>query len=356
MGSDDRFYNDEDGEYDDELEPSDPPASVVFMEMMRHAAASRNPEPAQQSIDLAIDDSLDEQRRLHDANRDQRRQHAMEAQRVQRVQRRKARRRSQTVGMLGGILQTFFIVGVSAALIATILSWWTKPDQINANVTANLVKSDETDQDSGGAPVVQPTPNWLRTIGIVSGHRGPENDPGAVCPDGLTEAEINFAVAESVVIKLRGLGYQVDLLEEFDDQLADYRAEALVSIHANDCRDYGEFVSGFLVAQAEARPTGGPDTALVECVASHYGAGTGLDRRFGFTRDLTDYHIFREINLNTPGAIVELGFLKDDREFLTTQTERMATAIVDGILCYLNNEAPLPQASDLTPTPIVDSP
>ena len=233
---------------------------------------------------------------------------------MRRVERRKAKRRRRTVGVIGGLLQTVFIVGVSAALMATILSFWTKPDQITENVTANLVEVE--DPEAGALEVIpRVTPNWMRRIGIVSGHRGPENDPGAVCPDGLTEAEINLAVSQRMVDLLRPLGYTVDLLEEFDDELADYRGDALVSIHANDCRDYGELVSGFLVAQADARPDDGPDARLVECLATHYQANSGLDRRFGFTRDLTDYHIFREINLATPGAIVELGFMKDDREF-----------------------------------------
>src|SRR5690606_34394711 len=76
------------------------------------------------------------------------------------------------------------------------------------------------------------TPNWARRIGIVSGHRGPENDPGAVCDDGLTEREINFAVAQLVVRSLREQGYSVDLLDEFDPRLTTYQAAALVSIHS----------------------------------------------------------------------------------------------------------------------------
>ncbi len=69
-----------------------------------------------------------------------------------------------------------------------------------------------------------------RRIGIVAGHSG--NDPGAVCPDGLTEAQVNMMVAEAVVRELRARGATVDLLAEFDERLAGYRADAFVSIRA----------------------------------------------------------------------------------------------------------------------------
>jgi N-acetylmuramoyl-L-alanine amidase len=67
-----------------------------------------------------------------------------------------------------------------------------------------------------------------------------------------------------------------------------------------------------------------------------------LVRRFGLTRDMTDYHIFREIDLNTPGTILELGFMRDDRAILTDDPELLADAIVEGIICYLNPNSIVP--------------
>jgi len=194
------------------------------------------------------------------------------------------------------------------------------------------------------------TPNWMQRIGIVSGHRGPENDPGAVCPDGLTEAEINFAVAQLVVQEMQVRGYTVDLLDEFDPRLNNYQAAALVSIHANDCRDYGELVSGYLVARAAARPAGGFDDVLAECIGLYYGDKTQLERRFSLTVDMTDYHTFREIHPLTPAAILELGFMKDDRQLLTEQQDLLAESIVEGILCYLQGENPTQVMTEQAPT------
>jgi N-acetylmuramoyl-L-alanine amidase len=201
----------------------------------------------------------------------------------------------------------------------------------------------------------RPTPNWLKRIGIVSGHRGPQNDPGAVCPDGLTEAEINFNVASAVVRKLRSMGFTSDLLDEFDARLDNYQAAAMVSIHANTCKDFGERVSGYIVAKAAARPEGGLDTLLAECVAEHYGKAVPIERRFSLTRDMTDYHSFREINPLTPAAIIELGFMKDDREILTTKTEQMAQGIVDGLLCFLQPQNPS-SGNAILVTPGMDAP
>jgi N-acetylmuramoyl-L-alanine amidase len=267
----------------------------------------------------------------------------LEAQRIQRVKRRRAKRRRQQVSFLGGFFRTVFITLVAAGLVGTIFTWFTEPDFLNRDVVSGLAIAEAT-QIATAQPSPMPTPNWLRRIGIVAGHRGPENDPGAVCPDGLTEAEINFNVAALVVRELRARGYSVDLLDEFDPRLDAYQAAALLSIHANTCQDFGEFVSGYLVAKAASRPEGGEDTRLAECVGYHYGRATQLQRRFTLTLDMTDYHNFREINTRTPAAILELGFMKDDRDLLTNQQPLLAQGIVEGLLCYLapdeNNQVP----------------
>jgi N-acetylmuramoyl-L-alanine amidase len=169
-------------------------------------------------------------------------------------------------------------------------------------------------------------------VGIVAGHSG--NDSGAVCPDGLTEAEVNMAAAQAVVRSLEGRGIAADLLEEFDDRLDGYRADAFVSIHADSC---GVDFSGFKVASLE----GGSNASeqLAQCLWDRYEAATGLARHPStITYDMTKYHAFREIASSTPAAIIEIGFLRGDRELLTQQTERVAQGIVDGIECFINPE------------------
>jgi N-acetylmuramoyl-L-alanine amidase len=268
---------------------------------------------------------------------------ALENERIRRVKKRQNVRQQRRVGVLGGVIRALLVVTFAAGLMATILSWFTSPDFLRPEMRRNLSAALFSDRPTL-VPTVAPTPNWARTVGIVSGHRGPGQfasyDPGAVCNDGLRENDINFAVASQVVLALRQRGYSVLLLDEFDPRLNDFQAAALVSIHSNDCRDYGEVVSGFLVAKAAAKPAGGPDDQLAECIGTLYAPVTGLNRRFGTTIHMTDYHTFREIHPLTPAAILELGFMRADRDKLENQQNLLAQGITEGILCFLEPDNP----------------
>jgi N-acetylmuramoyl-L-alanine amidase len=284
----------------------------------------------------------------------------LEEQRVRRIRRRKEQQIRRRVGIVGGFLRSSFVVVFAAALASTIFTWFTNPQFFTPRVISSLQVADSTSVVAvvPTTPTAIPvTPNWARRIGIVAGHHGPENDPGAVCPDGLTEVSITFSVAQLVVRNLREIGYSVDLLDEFDPRLDNYQAAALLSIHVNDCGDYnGEYVSGFLVARAAAKAAGGEDDVLAECVAREYFERMQIERRFSLTVDMTDYHSFREIHSLTPAAIIELGFLQDDRTMLTENQPDMANALVNGILCYLNGENPIATETPdaLTPFPIAE--
>ncbi len=272
----------------------------------------------------------------------------LRVQRVQRIQRRREKAQRKRAGVIGGFLRTTLILLLAGGLTSTIFTWFTSPDFLDRRVVSGLVVAEST-LVTTAQPTLLPTPNYLKKIGVVSGHRGPQNDPGAVCPDGLTEASINFEVATRVVRSLRAQGYSVDLLDEFDERLNNYQAAALVSIHANTCRDFGERVSGFLVAKAAVRPQGGVDDLLAECIALKYSNIIGLERRFNLTVDMTDYHTFREIHPLTPAAIIELGFMKDDREILVNRQDDMAQAITEGVLCFLSPDPSNPNALFATP-------
>ncbi|RMF76149.1 MAG: N-acetylmuramoyl-L-alanine amidase [Chloroflexi bacterium] len=387
MHNDDEQFRDSEGEYEEQPpshnEGDEVPASVAFMEIMRQAAAAKSsPErpadppdpyqpppsptppspsrPPQTSADAASPAQSSARIGLEPDEPDEitqsRRQEALEIQRIRRIQRRKARRRYRTFGVVGSLIRTFIIVAVAAGLIATILAWGQQllPERVSEGLSIAQATATSA-QVAFAAPTGLPTPNWLRRIGIVSGHRGPEDDPGAVCPDGLTEAEINFNIAQLVVRNLRGRGFSVDLLDEFDPRLDGYQAAALLSIHSNTCQDFGaEIVSGYLIAQASARPLDGPDNLLVDCVAQHYEQATGLQQREGVTRDMSEYHTFGEIHPDTAAAIIELGFMLADRALLTGQPDVIARGLTDGILCFLQpgNNAPPPAA----PTPDAAAP
>lgn len=178
------------------------------------------------------------------------------------------------------------------------------------------------------APVVPAVPH----IGIVAGHSG--SDSGAVCPDGLQEVEINEQIAALVVTLLRELGWTVELLEEFDARLLGYEADALISIHADSCAFPGK--TGFKVARAESSYIPSSEDRLVACLSHYYGARTGLPFDANtITFDMTRYHAFYEINQNTPAAIIETGFMLDDRELLVERQDVVALGIVEGIRCFI---------------------
>jgi N-acetylmuramoyl-L-alanine amidase len=337
MPDDKRFRNEEDDEFQEWLKNRPPqeediPASVAFMEMMRQAAARRQPQSATTAEEVPYEDAQPaEALPADDATAAE--PDAPAAPR--RPRRRKERRVQRTVGILGGIIRSFIIVVTAAGLTATIFTWWTPSKFITSDVREELSVALAT-SIATLEPTALPTPNWARRVGVVSGHRGPQNDPGAVCPDGLTEASINESVASIVVRNLRGRGYTVDLLDEFDPRLDNYQAAALLSIHANTCQDFGEVVSGYLIAAAAARITSrGTDDLLVDCISRQYALASGLERREGVTVDMTDYHTFREIHPYTPAAIIELGFMLADRQILTGGVDVLARGITDGLICFL---------------------
>ncbi len=167
-------------------------------------------------------------------------------------------------------------------------------------------------------------------VAIISGHK--EFDPGAVCDDGLTEADVNLAIAEMVVANLRLRGIRTDLFDEYDERLNDFSGTVLVSIHADSCEYYNEGATGFKIAGSMFTDS----SALSTCMEESYRTTTNLPYHANtLTQDMADYHAFREIAFGTPAVIIETGFMYLDRELLTTYADVPATAITEGILCYI---------------------
>lgn len=224
-----------------------------------------------------------------------------------------------------------------AIVMATLLTMWTPANLFsNSHFNELLLSIQQTRQETASILSTPTSPPVIR-IGIVAGHW--QYDSGAVCPDGLKEETVNLQIATLVRQKLLAYGYQVDLLQEHDPQLFEYRAAVLVSIHNDSCEYRGDEFTGFKVAAA--KDTAYPERAarLTTCLAQRYQQVTGL--RFHYntvTNDMTDYHTFREINADTPAAIIETGFLNLDRKLLTENPGTVADGVVAGILCFLRNE------------------
>jgi len=251
------------------------------------------------------------------------------------------KRRSSRVNLFG----TTVLV---AAFFATLFTAWSPTSLTFGNIPEKLAQM-MTPRPAGGEAGAITTSRPATRIGIVAGHLG--NDSGSVCVDEnqevtLTEQEVNQEIATLVQTSLAARGYEVDLLQEYDTRLAGYRAAALVSIHNDSCDYVNDEATGFKVAAAMETRDINRANRLTACLVDRYLRLTGLTYHAGsITLDMTDYHSFSEIDPNTTAAIIETGFLYLDRDYLTKHTAVVAEGIVQGILCFVNNE-------NIEPTPV----
>jgi N-acetylmuramoyl-L-alanine amidase len=239
---------------------------------------------------------------------------------------------------IGVVRQLWVVIGI-AAVLATLFTAWTPLGLFTGNLIDTISKSLGPPQEANVvAGVPSPTPLPKPHIGIVAGHWG--NDSGAVCPDNLTEAQVNLNIATIVKQNLSAEGFEVDLLQEFDETLSGYQSLALVSIHADSCDYINDQATGFKVAAALGNGNADRATRLTSCIRDRYMKATNLPyHASSITADMTSYHAFDEVHHDTPAVIIETGFLNLDRQILTQKPDLVAKGITDGILCYVRNES-----------------
>lgn len=194
----------------------------------------------------------------------------------------------------------------------------------------------------GLSPQALVLPAFNRHVVLISGHAG--FDSGAVCEDAqgvvtLTEADVNARVAESAARRLRRAGADVEIFEEYDARLENLDADILLSLHADSCIE----TSGFKAAFHTNTSTLLDDQRLLTCIEREYAAATGLlPHPNTVTHDMTGYHAFNRIGLDTPAAILEMGFLGGDRLLLEENSHLAAKGVADSILCFLEGEPATP--------------
>jgi N-acetylmuramoyl-L-alanine amidase len=258
-------------------------------------------------------------------------------------------------------LRTIFIVLLAGLVVSFIFSYWTPEGFLSQEFVANLQEVSSTQGPPTAIPSPLPTFASVQSVGIITGHSGPplnpqfSVDPGAVCDENgdnipeLTELDINTSVALRLANLLVEEGYVVDLLNEWDPRLDGYRASVLVSIHTNTCENLGFGATGFNVQTTSQAATRDRDIRLGDCLAAEYANATGLARHFGSPPDLVDYHVFREVSVDTPTAIVELGFMFADRNILTQQPDVMAQGVYEGLRCFLDPNTFVPTQAPPSP-------
>ncbi len=236
-------------------------------------------------------------------------------------------------------LIVIFLILAFSGMVA--IYWYFSPEEAEADA-ANVAAVLTNEEGALTAPIhkivpAQPvmqrlmqSPGPIR-IGLISGHKG--FDAGAVCPDGLTEAQVNEGIVDQVTANLQGAGIRVDSLDEFDPQLTNYLGTAVISIHADSCEYINDLATGFKISGSGLTDS----TPLSICMEDAYRNATQMNyHAHTITPDMADYHAFREIAPGTQAIIIEVGFLNLDREILTTNSSVPAQGITDGILCFLN--------------------
>ena len=262
---------------------------------------------------------------------------------------RKTAQRMQRPGVNGWQVIILAALGLVGALLLFVITGAAASRPTNRQVTIESSQADLTPDAVLAAPIAAasatpPQPTAERPagpyVGIVAGHWG--NDSGAVCWDtGVTEQDTNLRIAELVVKRLRERGVWVDLLQEFDSRLNGFRGDVLVSIHADSCDpiDADPPATGFKIARSQASQNPTATDKLVECLRAEYQRATNMAfHENSITNDMTFYHSFRELDPDTPAAIIETGFLHLDYDMIVKQPDLPAQGITNGILCFLKTQ------------------
>lgn len=154
---------------------------------------------------------------------------------------------------------------------------------------------------------------------------------------GVREVDLNIDVAHRIAEYLRAWGNDAYVLPATVPP--GYRADAFVAIHADGHANRS--ARGFKIA-TYYRDWAASD-ALVREIDDEYAKQTGLPRDWRVTHNMRGYYAFNSglyqhtIAEDTPGAIVEMGFLTNaaDRQFLLQHRDLVARAIALGIARFL---------------------
>jgi N-acetylmuramoyl-L-alanine amidase len=221
---------------------------------------------------------------------------------------------------------------ISAAVVtATLFTLW-NPHSLFAsqNIVAFLPTPINLNQNGTTAPS-------SAHVGIQIGHY--QHDEGNTCPDGIKEVDVDYIIANKVNLLLITAGVKVDMLDEYDLKLINYKADALISIHTGSCTDPSAAVSGFKIENSLKSGDVDKTNALATCLAEQYQQNTELT--FGYqvvAEEDPENHTFMDINPQTPAVLIESGSLAVDRGIIIESSDRAANGITAGILCYLKNE------------------
>ena len=205
-----------------------------------------------------------------------------------------------------------------------------------------------------GAPLPR-SPVWnpggAKRVGIQAGHWMTNDVPyelrrlsPGTSGGGWAEWEVNLLIARRVAAILEEAGIEVDVLPSTIP--VRYRAHAFISIHADG--DTSGTMHGYKIARPGFSSIPDADDELTHTMYREYGAATRMPRDADehISRRMIFYYAFNTrryhhaIDLGTPAAIIETGFLTNpqDRAFLTGQPDLAARGVANGVLRFLELE------------------
>jgi N-acetylmuramoyl-L-alanine amidase len=227
-----------------------------------------------------------------------------------------------------------------AILIATLLTLWNPRKVFKTPNIYDLFQSEAT-LETYDDNLLLADDSRIR-IGILAGHW--QNNTGEVCADGIIEVDINYNIASRIKLNLEEKNFQVNLFPEFDLELLNYEADALVAVYSGSCLQSPPPPSGFKIGTSLTAKNPEEVNNLAVCLAENYQNYTQLPFSYEIINpDHSSYHIFRDIHPNTPAVLIEIGALSTDRDLITNRSNSIAEGIAAGITCYIekasgNNE------------------
>ncbi|MEO5950878.1 MAG: N-acetylmuramoyl-L-alanine amidase, partial [Chloroflexia bacterium] len=195
--------------------------------------------------------------------------------------------------------------------------------------------------DRVGGPVTSPNkhdgPRWVTLqVGHLHSDKFPSelahlNDHTGAYAGGVSEVDINLAVAQKTAEYLVARGFKVEILDAIIP--ISYTTDLFLAIHAD-----GNVRSSWRGFKASAPWVSVPSSdEFVGYFYEEYGKATGLPSDPLTSVAMSDYYAFNQgtynhaINPDVPAALIELGFVSNplDRQMMTTGADRLARGITN---------------------------
>jgi type II secretory pathway pseudopilin PulG len=198
----------------------------------------------------------------------------------------------------------------------------------------------------------------VRWVTLQAGHWNNQNLPDELAhlvdhtgayAAGVSEVDVNVAVAKLAAQRLYERGYSVEVLDATVPP--NYTTDLFLALHA-DGNAYAS-VRGFKAVSPWDWGATSKSEAFVSLLYEEYGKATGLPTDPRTSSAMANYYAFNPfkyrhaINRAVPAALLEMGFVTNplDRQVLATEQDRVAWGIANAVDRYFRSGAAGPTPS-----------